>query len=102
MLYGGDQPVASISARAGMVFAQKPAKLKIAMADILENAEADLTPHMRNLIDMLWVSGSWLSSRAKNFTMSWNGSLPAMLGIPVSARFPGSPSRGNGNRRCRR
>jgi transposase len=26
----------------GMVFAQKPAKLKAAMADILENAEADL------------------------------------------------------------
>ncbi len=38
----------------GMVFAQKPAKLKAAMADVLENAEADLTPMMRNLIDMLW------------------------------------------------
>jgi transposase len=41
----------------GMVFAQKPAKLKPAMADILENAEADLTPLMRNLIDTLW--GEW-------------------------------------------
>jgi transposase len=39
------------------VFAQKPAKLKAAMADILENAEADLTPQMSNLIDMLW--GEW-------------------------------------------
>jgi len=39
------------------VFAQKPAKLKAAMADILENAEADLTPLMRNLIDTLW--GEW-------------------------------------------
>ena len=38
----------------GMVFAQKPARLKAAMTDILENAEADLTPQMRNLIDMLW------------------------------------------------
>jgi transposase len=27
------------------------------MADIIENAEADLTPQMRNLIDMLW--GEW-------------------------------------------
>ena len=36
------------------MFAQKPAKLKAAMADILENAEADLTPLMRNLIDTLW------------------------------------------------
>jgi transposase len=41
----------------GMVFAQTPAKLKAAMADILENAEADLTAQMRNLIDMLW--GEW-------------------------------------------
>jgi transposase len=41
----------------GMVFAQKPAKLKAAMADILENAEADLTPLVRNLIDTLW--GEW-------------------------------------------
>jgi transposase len=40
-----------------MVFAQTPAKLKAAMADILENAEADLTAQMRNLIDMLW--GEW-------------------------------------------
>jgi hypothetical protein len=36
----------------GSVFAQTPAKLKASMADILENAEADLTPQMRNLIDM--------------------------------------------------
>ena len=38
----------------GLVFAQTPAKLKAAMADVLENAEADLTPIMRNLIDTLW------------------------------------------------
>ena len=38
----------------GMVFAKKPAKLKAAMADVLENADDDLTPMMRNLIDMLW------------------------------------------------
>ncbi len=41
----------------GLVFAQTPTKLKAAMADILENAEADLTPLMRNLINMLW--GEW-------------------------------------------
>jgi transposase len=38
----------------GLVFARTPAKLKAAMADILENAESDLTPRMRNLIDVLW------------------------------------------------
>jgi hypothetical protein len=36
------------------VFARTPAKLKAAMADILENGESDLTPRMRNLIDGLW------------------------------------------------
>jgi transposase len=40
-----------------MVFAQKPAKLKAVMIDILESAKADLTSQMRNLIDMLW--GEW-------------------------------------------
>ncbi len=38
----------------GLVFAQRPAKLKAVMADVLENAEADLTPMMRNLINVLW------------------------------------------------
>jgi transposase len=38
----------------GLVFARTPAKLRAAMSDILENAEADLTPQMRNLIDLLW------------------------------------------------
>jgi transposase len=37
----------------GMVFAQKPAKLKAAMADVLENAENALTPMMRNMIGIL-------------------------------------------------
>jgi transposase len=38
----------------GMVFAQKPAKLKAAMAEVLGNAENELTPMMRNLIGILW------------------------------------------------
>src|SRR5260370_10707198 len=37
----------------GLVFAQTPAKLKAAMADILENAEADLTTRMRHLVAAL-------------------------------------------------
>ena len=31
-----------------------PAKLKTAMPDILENADANLTPRMRNLVGLLW------------------------------------------------
>jgi transposase len=38
----------------GMVFAQKPAKLKAGMADVLENADSALTPMMRNMIGILW------------------------------------------------
>ncbi len=38
----------------GMILARTPAKLRSAMPDILENADANLTPQMRNLIDLLW------------------------------------------------
>ncbi len=38
----------------GMTFAKTPAKLKVAMPEILENADANLTPRMRNLISLLW------------------------------------------------
>src|SRR6202163_3494571 len=38
----------------GMTFAKTPAKLKVAMPEILENADANLTPRMRNLVGLLW------------------------------------------------
>ena len=38
----------------GMVFAKTPFKLKQAMPEILENADANLTPRMRNLVSLLW------------------------------------------------
>jgi transposase len=38
----------------GLVFARSPAKLRERMPEILENAEEDLTPRMRNLLAMLW------------------------------------------------
>ena len=37
-----------------MVSAQKPAKLKAAKADVLENAVNTLAPMMRNMIGILW------------------------------------------------
>jgi len=36
------------------VFAKSPAKLRERMPEILENAEEDLTPRMRNLLALLW------------------------------------------------
>jgi transposase len=41
----------------GMTFAKTPAKLRVEMPGILENADNGLTPLMRNLIDVLW--GEW-------------------------------------------
>src|SRR5258707_10341666 len=38
----------------GMTFAKSPAKLKLAMPEILENADANLTARMRNLVGLLW------------------------------------------------
>jgi transposase len=38
----------------GMTFSKTPAKLKLAMPEILENADANLTPRMRNLFSLLW------------------------------------------------
>ena len=38
----------------GMVFAKTPFKLKQAMPEILENADANLTARMRNLVGLLW------------------------------------------------
>src|SRR5246127_5881105 len=38
----------------GMVFAKTPFKLKQAMPEILENADTNLTPRMRNLVSLLW------------------------------------------------
>src|ERR1700723_4442084 len=37
-----------------MVFAKTPFKLKQAMPEILENADTNLTPRMRNLVSLLW------------------------------------------------
>jgi transposase len=38
----------------GIVFAKSPIRLREAMPEVLENANEDLTPRMRNLIAILW------------------------------------------------
>src|SRR6202161_85858 len=38
----------------GLVFAKSPARLRERMPEILENADEDLTPRMRNLLAQLW------------------------------------------------
>src|SRR5450432_4590923 len=38
----------------GLVFAKSPAKLRERIPDVLENADENLTPRMRNLLSWLW------------------------------------------------
>ena len=38
----------------GLVFAKSPARVRERMPEILENADEDLTPRMRNLLALLW------------------------------------------------
>jgi transposase len=52
----------------GMVFAEKPAKLKAAMADVLENADNALTPMVRNLICGLWSEWKLVEQQIEELT----------------------------------
>ena len=47
----------------GLVFAKSPAKLRERMPEILENAEEDITPRMRNLLALLW--SEWKDSESQ-------------------------------------
>jgi transposase len=73
----------------GMVFAQRPAKLRAAMADILENAEADLTPQMRNLINMLWDEWKLVEEQIKKLDLELERISAADAGCTRIRQIPG-------------
>jgi transposase len=73
----------------GMVFAQTPTKLKAAMADILENADADLTPQMRNLIDMLWSEWRTVEQQIEELTTQLERISAADAGCTRIRQIPG-------------
>ena len=54
----------------GLVFAKSPAKLRERMPEILENAEEDLTPRMRNLLALLW--SEWKDHHGQENQISTN------------------------------
>jgi transposase len=72
-----------------MVFAQTPAKLKAAMADILENADANLTPQMRNLIDILWSEWKIVEHQIKELTEQLERISAADAGCTRIRQIPG-------------
>jgi|SRR5450756_28673 len=49
-----DQRVSSLPARAWHDLCETPAKLKMAIPEVLENAGANLTTSVRNLVCLLW------------------------------------------------
>jgi len=74
----------------GMILARTPAKLRSAMPDILENADANLTPQMRNLIDLLWSEWKTVEQQIESPALSWKRSPLLILAVPAYDRSRGS------------
>ena len=73
----------------GLVFAQTPAKLKAALADILEKPEADLTPRMRNLIGGLWSEWKVVEQQIEELNDELERISAADAGCTRIRRIPG-------------
>ncbi len=73
----------------GMVFAQRPANLKAVMADVLENAEADLTPQMRSLVDMLWDEWKLVEQQIEKLNLELERISAADAGCTRIRQIPG-------------
>jgi len=73
----------------GMAFAQRPAKLKAVMADVLENAEVDLTPQMRNLIDILWDEWKLVDLQIEKLNLELERISAADAGCTRIRQIPG-------------
>ena len=87
----------------GMVFAKTPFKLKQAMPEILENADANLTPRMRNLVSLLW--SEWKDLEQQIVAMNDRGRTDRLLrsSLPATQTDPWHrPVSGNRDRRCDR
>ena len=75
----------------GMTFAKMPTKLKVAMPEILENADANLTPRMRNVASI----GNGAAFRKGSDFASWLGLVPRQYSTGGKAKLLGISKRGN-------
>lgn len=73
----------------GMTFAQRPAKLKAAMPDVLEDADADLTPQMRSLINMLWNEWKLVEQQVEELNLELERICAADAGCMRIRKIPG-------------
>lgn len=73
----------------GMVFAQRPSSLKTAMADILGNAEDNLTPQIRNLMGMLWDEWKVVEQQIEQLNLELERISAADAGCTRIRQIPG-------------
>jgi Transposase len=87
----------------GMTFAKTPFKLKVAMPDILENAEANLTPRMRNLVSLLWSEWKDLEQQIVGMNQEIEQIASSDPACRRLRQIPGiRPAGGNRDRGCDR
>jgi hypothetical protein len=71
------------------------------MADILENAETDLTPRLRNLIDGLWSAWKLVEHQIEELNEELERISAADAGCTRIRKIPGiGPRRGHRQRCC--
>jgi len=73
----------------GMVFAQRPAILEAAMADIMENAAAYPAPQMRSLINMLWDEWKLVEEQIKMLDVDLGTDLGRRCRMHADTSDPG-------------
>ena len=73
----------------GLAFAKTPAKLRAAMPDMLENAERDLTPRMRSLIDLLWKEWKTVEDEIEGLSVELERISAADPGCKRLRQIPG-------------
>jgi transposase len=59
------------------------------MPDILENADADLTPQMRNLIDLLWGEWKIVEQQIEALSLELERISPTDAGCTRIRQIPG-------------
>ena len=73
----------------GMAIAQRPAKLKAAMGNILGNAEVDLTPRMRSLIAILWSEWKLVEKQIEDLDLELERISSSDAGCTRIRQIPG-------------
>jgi transposase len=73
----------------GLVFAKTPAKLRAALPEILKNADLDLTPQMRNLIDLLWKEWKTVEEQIEGLSLGLERISAADPGCTRIRQIPG-------------